>query len=34
MNMIGNFGGTAANWIFGFILERSLAAHAHGWAPP
>ncbi len=28
MNMIGNFGGAAANWIFGFILERSLAAHA------
>ena len=29
MNMIGNLGGTAANWIFGFVLERSLTAHAH-----
>ncbi len=29
MNMIGNLGGSAASWIFGFILERSLAAHAH-----
>ena len=29
MNMIGNLGGTAATWIFGFVLERSLAAHAH-----
>ena len=28
MNMIGNLGGAAANWIFGFVLERSLAAHA------
>ena len=29
MNMIGNLGGTAATWISGFVLERSLAAHAH-----
>ena len=28
MNMVGGFGGALANWVTGFILQRSLAAHA------
>ena len=28
MNMIGNLGGTTANWITGYFIQRSLLAHA------
>ena len=30
MNMVGNFGGTLAVWISGYVLDRALAAHAAG----
>ena len=30
MNMVGNFGGAMACWMFGFVLQRSLDAHAVG----
>ena len=28
MNMVGNFGGAVASWMFGFILQQSLDAYA------
>lgn len=28
MNMVGNLGGALAGWMFGFVLDQSLAAHA------
>jgi MFS family permease len=34
MNMIGNVGGTLATWISGFVLQRSLAAHAERLGKP